>query len=126
MNYSNFFKRFGIFSACIALLIPIQSVIPPLAEFQTMAWMTWLLFVLLTVGLFFLGKMALSSPNRSAFDGLLLSLNFIKIASSLIFILAYLKFFEPATNWFLIPFFLIYALYTIFEIDMLTKMGREQ
>ena len=124
MNYKDFFIRFGIFSTIIAFLIPLLGVLPELREFQQLGWMTWGLFIFLTLSMFFLGKMALRSSNKGLFDGLLLSFNFLKIFSALIFIFTYITSYQPNSNWFLLPFFFIYFLFTIFEVDMLSKMGK--
>lgn len=122
MHSKEFVVKFGIFSIISFILILISHLGSILSSLTTFSLTTFLLYFILTILMYVFAKRAKEDPNDNAYTSILLSFHWIRIFTSLIFILTYIKLFPPKSNLFLLPFFTIYILFTIFEVYMLTKM----
>ena len=65
---------------------------------------------------------ALKSSNKYLFTNVTFSFIFIKMLLSVTLILVYQWRFHPSNYWFVAPFFIIYAIFTIFEVYFTTKL----
>ena len=81
-------------------------------------------FVILCITVYYLGNQAAKSDNKYVLTRLILGLVFIKIFACLAIVIVYEKLFEPDTNYYMLPFFLIYLVYTVFEVILLTKANK--
>jgi hypothetical protein len=70
------------------------------------------------------GQNAALSDNKNIFTSLILGFIFGKMFLCVIFVLIYSKTVLPETKYFLVPFFIIYLAYTVFETMILTKLAR--
>lgn len=122
MSGKEFVIKFGVFTIVCLLLILISHLGSSLSTFTTFSLSTLLLYIVLTIVMYILVKRAKLNADPSSYTSLLLSFHWVRIFSSLIFVLTYIKFFIPKSNLFLLPFFAIYILFTIFEVYMITKM----
>lgn|GEM_PF-2892682 len=122
MHSKQFVVKFGLFSMVCLLLVFITHLGPPLSPFMTFSLSTLFLYVVLTISMYIFAKRAIVNPNPSVYTSLLLQFHWIRIFTSLIFVLTFISLFPPKSNLFLFPFFSIYILFTIFEVHMLTKL----
>ncbi len=84
-----------------------------------------ILFFLLSVGVFYLGKYTARSTNRHTFTNVILGFTIVKMFLSGGGILMYALLAEPQDKLFILPFFLIYLLYTVFEVYVLIRLAQE-
>jgi len=76
--------------------------------------------------MFFFGKRAATSSNRNAFTSLILAITAIKMFVAIGAVFIYVSIARPTSRTFVIPFLIVYFIYTVYETYMLTALGREQ
>lgn len=81
-------------------------------------------FIFLSLVMFFLGKWAAASSNKNLFTAIVIFFVFGKLVFSLIILLTYHKLVQPVNGKFLIPFFIIYLFYTVFETVFMMRLGK--
>ena len=80
--------------------------------------------MLLTVAMFFAGGITAKSSNKNLFTTIVLGFTFSKIFLSLIVVLGYYQLAQPTSKLFLLPFFIVYLIFTIFETYLMMQIGQ--
>ena len=80
--------------------------------------------MLLTLGMFILGGVTAKSTNKSLFTGVVLGFTFGKIFLSLFVVIGYYELTQPTSKIFLLPFFIVYLVFTIFETYLMMQIGQ--
>ena len=96
-------------------------------SFQAQMGFSWSclgFFVVLSTVMFFAGKRAAQSKNKNDFTGVALGFTIIKLFAAILIILFYSKGFQPQTNNFILPFIVIYVIYTAFETYFMMQLGK--
>jgi len=124
MNLSRFLLSLVIVSASTAIGLSLLNRFPGFEIHALFAWGTFTFFVLFTLLAFWYGSMAARSTNKHQFTNAFMVLTMIKMMFSLMIIVGYFFLAKPANKLFIVPFFGIYLIYTIFETALLMKMGR--
>lgn len=96
---------------------------PILQPYAPLSWIGLSFFFLLTLATYYLGKMTAGSKNLMAFTNLTLGLVFGKMILAMLIVFAYAHEAKPQSKLFLVPFFSIYLVYTIFETWILLKLS---
>lgn len=86
--------------------------------YLTMAFMAFS-----TILFYILGKMAIHSSNPYAFIQLVIAGVMFKIVGALVVVGIYVRFVEIQSKFYLLPFIVIYIVYTIFETTILYKLA---
>lgn len=95
-----------------------------IGRYSTLGWISLAFFVALSITMFYLGKMtAGSDKSRMAFSNTVLGLVIGKMILSMLIVFSYAQEVKPESKLFLIPFFAIYFIYTIFETWFLMKLS---
>ncbi|NET36444.1 MAG: hypothetical protein F6K19_31185 [Cyanothece sp. SIO1E1] len=81
-------------------------------------------FTVLSIIVFHLGLRMVQSRNKNDFSRLVLGFTGFKMMLSVAVVFIYQSVVEPTDRWFVIPFLLIYVVYTIFETYFLMRLGR--
>ncbi len=97
---------------------------PQFADVLPIAWISLAIFVLLSVVMYYAGRKAAFSDNKHDFTNVSLGVTIGKIFIAILFILGYNQLMQPDSRFFIIPFFLMYLIYTIFETYIMMKLGR--
>jgi hypothetical protein len=97
--------------------------LPKFSPHAAFAWSTLGFFVLFTVLAFFYGGMAARSQNKHQFTNAFMGLTMGKMLFSAMIVTAYFFLAKPSDKLFIIPFFAIYLVYTVFEVAILMKIG---
>ncbi len=95
--------------------------------FQTGKWLGYAglaFFALLSLTMYHFAAKAAISKDRNAFTRLIMVFTFIKLLLSVSIVVVYCKITQPAGKFFILPFFLVYLIYTIFETLFMTKLGK--
>ena len=125
MTSKSFFTALLAVTAGVGLgLALLHFLLPPVQIHWRFAVATLLLFVLLSLGLFFAGQNAVRSSSKLAFNGLVSVSVFGKLFLALGFLFAYQKIAHPANQWFVAIFLWSYVVYTCFEVWFMTRMAR--
>jgi hypothetical protein len=112
-----------LFTVC--LLFVVFFFFPPLYTYAKLGWASLALFINITLLMFFLGKKTITSPNKFLFSNLSMGFIFLKMVMSLMIIVTYKKMTHPASNLFIVPFFIVYLTFTIFETYLMLKMTQK-
>jgi hypothetical protein len=123
MKQSQFFIQLTIISALVALLFFILHQFTRLAQYQDFSWICLSVFVVLSILVFFVGRQKAQHQNPNVFNSLLLSVTFGKMFLAVILVFAYHRTALPQERSFLIPFFIVYLVFTVYEVYFLTKLG---
>ena len=124
MSRQNFFKQLGALSILLALLLFLLHSFAPFTEYSNLSWLSLILFILLTIGMYFGGHKAARSENKHTFTNAVLLFTIGKMLLSIIVILGYHQWAQPESKLFIIPFFAIYVAFTIFETYFMMKLGK--
>jgi hypothetical protein len=89
-------------------------------------WVINVFFIAFCVLIYILSIRAAESTNLNLFTFLILFSTLIKIMLSLIVLFAYREVREISVVNYLLPFFISYIAFTVFEVNLLTKQGKTQ
>lgn len=101
------------------------GIIFELAQYQDLFWISQSFFIVLAILSFYLGKYLVKQKNKNLFSQLIVIMMLNKLLFSVAIVVGYFKLKLPTDNLFLLPFFVVYIVHTIFEVSFLTKIGRE-
>jgi hypothetical protein len=126
MKQREFFLQLSMLTVIIAVGLWFLYSIPWLSAHMNFTWACLVIFALLTVFMFFAARQAARSSNKNDFTTVALGFSGGKIFLSAIMVLVYLKLGKPDTRFFVLPFLGIYAVYTIFEVYFMMRLGQQR
>lgn len=125
METKPFFLKLLLLTACTsAVLVALHLLVPAAQAHAGFAVAAVALFVLICVGLFYLGRNAAQSKNKLAFNNVISLSVFGKMLASIGALFIYQKTAQPANEWFVAIFLLTYVVYTVFEVWFMTKLAK--
>ena len=124
MSIKQFSFRLLLYTAFAILVAFIFYRVPVLAPYHLFSLQTIVFFVFLSIFFYTLAWIASRSRNIYMFNNIIMMTSLIKLVFCFVVIFLYHKNFHPADNYFIIPFFTYYILYTVFEIDFMGKLAR--
>lgn len=125
-QHRKFIQQLGFCSfLSIVLILLLLNTNPVFNAHQGLYWMSIFIFIVLTVLGYFFGLKTANSDNKFDFSNLFIIITMIKVFVFLITFVGYNLLFEPSNKLFIIPFFIIYMIFTTFEVKLLTKIGKE-
>jgi len=124
--FRKFLIKLFIFSILVAISFAIADfAVPMFASYQSFTWLALIFFFLLNGVTGFIGFRALKkSPH-----GFVASVNGIvalKILLCVVFVVIYMVVAQPNSGLFIISFFILYVIYTVFEIRELIAAQKNQ
>lgn len=125
MTNQQFFLQLTIITGLCALgLWGLMEGVPDLRPYQALGWISLGGFTLLSGFMFWAGRNAALSENKNNFTSAVLGFTMGKMFLAIIIVYAYMQLAQPADKLFVIPFFGVYLVYTIFETYFMMKLGR--
>ena len=124
MARRSFFNQLAGLSLIVAIALAIFNFIPLFEADMPVSWVSWLFFILFTIGVFYIAENAALSANPHTFTTVIMGVVIGKMFFSVLIIFLYVKLMNPETKYFLFPFFVIYFSFTIFELHFMTKLGK--
>ena len=119
-----FFKWLTILTTLLTIVILALSTFEKFAGIKPISFGSLVFFVTLSIVVFYLGNAAASSENKNRLTQLIMILVFFKLFSCLMIIVIYDRLFHPPSDYYVLPFFLIYIVFTAFEVMMLSKANK--
>jgi len=113
----------GVILITVAALLGLYQV-PKLAPYQVLGWISLGGFVFLSMVMFFLGRSAANSSNKNTFTNTIMRFTMGKMKFAIMIVYAYLQMAAPTDKFFVIPFFLVYFIFTAFETYFMMKLGK--
>lgn len=125
MSIKNFTFRLILYSIASLVAVFGYNQIPLLAPYLTFSLQTIAFFALLSIFFYIFAKLASGSRNIYMFNNIIMATSLIKLVLCFMVIYLYHKNMQPANNYFIIPFFTLYIIYTLFELDFMGKLARK-
>lgn len=124
MTISKFFKELAIAAGGVAVILFILHQFDKFSHLPPFSWSCWLFFVLFSMAVFFFGLKAARSSNRHDFTNASMGFIFFKMMLSVGFVFVFVKLNKPPDALFIIPFFINYLCFTIFETRFMIQLGK--
>lgn len=125
MSPGSFYTQTLLLAAFCAGLLLLGNLIPVFREHQLLAWAALALFTLLSWLMYLLGKHAVKSSDKNAFVQLVLISVFLKMMLSFAVVVVYANKIQPESKYFVLPFFFVYLVFTIFETAFLMRIAKQ-
>ena len=123
MPQRNFFIILSLVTAVSAGCLLLFNQVDLFRINQALSWVGLGFFFCITLGLYFLGTYLATSSQANAFIGLVMGAILIKMILSFLIIAVYYRLALPTDKLFVLPFFFVYFVYTIFETYTLMKLS---
>lgn len=124
MSRNTFFLQLAFLSAVVAALLYLLLQVPLFKEFQLISWISLGAFVVLSIAMFAFGKKAAQQENKNMFTNVIMGFTMIKLFLTMAVVLGYDQIVQPDNKRFIIPFFGIYLIYTVYETWFMMKIGK--
>ena len=99
---------------------------PILKNYTGIAWWSLSLFVAISFLLYFLGTQAAKSTNKLLFNNVIIASVFFKMMAAIVILVIYKKIYHPQSSAFLIPFFIVYLFFSVFETYFMIKLSHQK
>ncbi len=126
MKPIQFATRLGLITILSIALIFALNFLPQISEAQSLSWTTILIFIVFSILIYFMANYSANQKNKNLFSSVILMGLLFKMVLCVLVVGIYVKVYQPTSNFFLIPFFAIYVLYTIFEVYFMTRIGKNE
>lgn len=124
MSHQKFLRPFIGLTISLALLVVLIGFYPPLAAYQDIFIISILFFVAFSILTYWLADNAARSKNKFAFTQVTFLFLFGKLLFSVLILVVYKQIAMPENNLYVLPFFLVYLCYTVFETGFMMRLGR--
>ncbi|MEL6392165.1 MAG: hypothetical protein AAFY36_00765 [Bacteroidota bacterium] len=124
MSQSGFFRGLAITTVAAALAALGFHMVERISSHWPLSLGAILLYALLSVGMFYIGERTAKAQNKHLFTNVTIGFTLLKMMTSAGIIVIYMLIVEPEDKLFILPFFVIYFLYTAFELLFMIKVAR--
>ena len=125
MSTNHFFKLLFVISLGVSLIsLLLEQFFTTFQLYNSVTWWSLGIFIPLSIGMFLSGQRAARSTNKYFFSNLIMPLTFIKMFVAVAGLVVYKKIYHPETKFFLLPFFFVYVVFTIFETFFMVKLAK--
>jgi len=125
MNTKTFIRYLIGVTAFAILAISALNLFLPISKYIDFSIASLLVFFFFTIFIFFLGKKASASNSGNMFLYIIVINVFFKLIGSFLMVYLYVEVKNPESKIFVIPFLIIYLVYTIFETYFLSLLAQE-
>lgn len=123
MIRNSFIKSF-IWSFGLSLMfVFLQYFIPVIEEHIHLSIISIILFAAVSILLYFLALRFVNHSNKLLFGNIILAATFIKMLMAIAVLFGYYSIKQPESKWFILPFFVIYFIFTLFETIFLVQIN---
>jgi len=126
MSWRTFLIELSIFSFIMLAILIGLAYLPLTLPYQNFGWLSWVIFVVLSLWMFYTGQKAADSKNKYAFSNLVIGTMIIKLFLGFTLSFLYYQFAQPANKYFIIPLSVVYLGYTGFETYFMMKLGNNK
>lgn len=126
MTWKDFLIQLTAVSVLLAIVLFALRDSEKLAPYLDLGWITWVSLLLITILLFVVGSKAAVSENKNAFLQLVILSMVGKMILAFFVAILYYVFNEPNDRLFILPLFIIYFGFTIFETYLMMRLGKQK
>lgn len=124
MSIGTFLKQLSLLSIGVGLFLFGLHYTTTLKEHYTISIVSIVFFVVFSGFVYLIGVKSAKNENKHVFTGVIIAFVFGKMFFSVLLVVLYHRFVNPSSNLFLIPFFIVYLFYTIFETYVMIQLGK--
>lgn len=124
MQSTVFYKQLFIISLITALIIQLLHAQFPILGDYLFSFISIVFFTVFCVLVYRLHLMATKSTDKSLFSRIFLVSIFLKLMFCILLVVGNLLLAKPDNYYFVLPFFLVYIIYTIFEVNFIIKLAK--
>lgn len=124
MSIKTFYQQLLLLGLSILALVLTLGQQAQFSAYVDISTVSLIFFTILSIVVFHLGLRMIKSRNKNDFSRMVLGFTGFKMMLSVAVVFIYQSVAEPTDRWFVIPFLLIYVVYTIFETYFLMRLGR--
>jgi len=125
MNTGKFVKYLLGVTVITLIVLAALNLVLPITPFLDFVIITLVLFILFTVLVFFLGQKTSKGKSGNLFLYIIMINIFFKLLGSFALVFLYVELKSPESKMFIIPFLIIYFVFTIFETYFLSLQAQE-
>lgn len=125
MKNNSFWKYLGFISIITALSLVIINQIDVFKPDILLSIIGLIFMIVTTAGLYLLSQKAIASPNKMAFIQLVMGNVLFKLVFIMMIVALYFKLVKPESKLFILPFIIIYFIFTIFETIFIYKIANK-
>ena len=118
------FTKLLIFTGLVGALIALLHFLGLLGDYPDFVWISWGFFTLVTTLVLNTASLYRKMKSPRSVVNIILSAMMIKFFLSLCLILIYFFAVKPTTALFVLPFFVLYIIFTVWETLELVKMTK--
>ncbi len=126
MTWRKFVLQLSLFSLIMLVILVALEYIPKLSGYSRFGILCWIIFITLSLGMFFVGQKAANAKNKFAFSNLVIMTMIVKLFLGFSLSILYYQLMEPPNKFFIIPLFVVYLGYTGFETYFMMKLGNQK
>ena len=126
MSWRTFLIELSIFSFIMLAILIALAYVPLTLPYQNFGWLSWVIFICLSLWMFYIGQRAAVSNNKFAFSNLVIGTMIIKLFLGFTLSVLYYQLAQPANKYFIIPLSVVYLGYTGFETYFMMKLGKNK
>ncbi|NJB86620.1 hypothetical protein GGR26_002388 [Lewinella marina] len=123
MLTSRFLALLGGVTLLAGAGVVLSHVLLPIGYSLPFTITTMVLFILVCVAIFFLGRRSAGAENKLLFSNVFLASTIAKMFLCGMLVVGYVILGEPSSKLFIVPFFWLYLVYTGFEVYFLMKLS---
>jgi len=123
MDHRKFFTQISFVSLGIIILIFLLNLGPAFQIYQVLSWVSFIFFLSLSILMYFIGHYAAHSSNKNTFLQIVMASTFLKMFLCVGIVVVYSSIVKPETTLFVVPFLLVYIIFTIFETYVMMKLS---
>lgn len=123
MSVRQFTLQLLLVTLFVGVVLGLLSFLPVFARHQQLSWLSLILFIVISIIMYFTGRWGVNSENKTTFIGLMYAYMGGKMFLSIVLIMMYYYYIEPKSKLFILPFFVVYLIFTIFESYFLMKLN---
>ncbi len=116
------YSKLLFFSIAVSITLGILQFLNKLGDYPGFAWLCYGFFTLLSFFIIYLIAMTNQSSTPGRAVNLVLGAMGLKFLFSILMVLGYILAAQPQTVHFIIPFFVLYTLYTVVETRFLMQV----
>ncbi len=122
-DHQNFIVQLSLCLVLTIVVILLMNTQPVFNNHQFLSWLSLVFFVGISIAAYVFGLKAANSRNKSDFINLIIILIAAKMLICLFTVWLYQILVSPQSKLFVIPFFIIYLIFTSFEMNILIRLG---
>lgn len=123
MTQRTFLTQLSGVSLLVALLLSAFYIPDGLKPYWGLGVAGWGLFTVVTCLMFFLGKRTVHSRNPNDFTRVVLGTMAFKMLLTITLAFIYYQLVRPTSKYAVVPFLLVYVVFTVYETYLLTVLG---